>query len=179
MCLYVANGVRHSLGATFGAYISGEGLAAIYNLFCCGEKLPRQSDVLVHYTHAPSPQCWTIVHNYFTFPYHSLPQRPCSTEIKMATHEAKLRGPYNGRFKPSSSPKRRRWKLKYVKTCLCNFLGISLTDLGVFASTLRGRWSKMVQKSSEDSQRDLRLTEGACSYPVGVCSHMHISRVSG
>ena len=27
-----------------------------------------------HYTHAPSPQCWTIVHNYFTFTYHSLPQ---------------------------------------------------------------------------------------------------------
>ena len=33
---------------------------------------------------------------------------PCSTEIKMAAHEAKLRGPYYGCFEHSSSPK--RWR---------------------------------------------------------------------
>ena len=91
---------------------------------------------------------------------------PCSTEIIMAAHEAKLHGPYYGSLKPSSIPKQRHWKLEYVKTCLCKILGTSSPDLRVFASTLRGKWSKMVQKSSEDSQKDLRLTECTRSYPL-------------
>ena len=104
---------------------------------------------------------------------------PCSTEMKMAALEVKLRGPYYGRFEPSSSPKQWRWKLEYAKTCLCKILGTSSTDLVVFTSTLRGRWSKMVPKLSEDSQKDLRLAESVRSNPVGVCSRMCISRVSG
>ena len=62
-----------------------------------------------------------------------------------------------------------------MKTCLRKTLGISLTDLGVFASTFQGRWSKIVQKSSEDSRRNLRLTEGTRSYPLRVQSYAHLS----
>ena len=32
----------------------------------------------------------------------------------------------------------------------------------------------MVQKSSEDSRRDLRLTEGARSYPLRLQSYAHL-----
>ena len=50
-----------------------------------------------------------------------------------------------------------------------------ITDLEVFANTLRGRWSKMVQKSSEDSRMDLRWTEGTHSYPRRLQSYVHLS----
>ena len=35
-----------------------------------------------------------------------------------------------------------------MKTCLYKILGTSSSDLGVSASTLRGRWSKMVPEPS-------------------------------
>ena len=79
MCIYVANGVWHSLGVTFGAYISGKGQ---YLLLMWRGASQTVWCPCTHYTHAPSPQCWTIVHHYFTFPYHSLPQR-LQTEAKV------------------------------------------------------------------------------------------------
>ena len=82
-------------------------------------------------------------------------------------------------LEPSSSPKWRRWKLEYVKTCLFKILGTSSTNSGIFASALQERWSKIVPKPSEDSRRDLRMAESVRSYPVAVCSKMHVFRVSG
>ena len=55
-----------------------------------------------------------------------------------------------------------------------NILGTSWIEFGIFASTLRGICAKMVPNHSEDSLRFLRMAESLHSYPVVVCSHVHV-----
>ena len=93
----------------------------------------------------------------------------------MAAHEAKLRGPYYGRFKPSSSRKRRRWKLEYVKTCVCKILGISSTNLGGIRQHASRKMVENGSKVVRAGRRHLRLTKGVRSYPLCLQSYAHLS----
>ena len=78
------------------------------------------------------------------------------------------------RFKPSFSPKRRGWILDYVKTCLCKILDTSLTHLGIFATTLQGRCSKMLPKFSEIGFEDDRKRVQLSCY----CLHSYVYLLS-
>ena len=65
------------------------------------------------------------------------------------------------------------------KTYLCKILGTSWTDMGVFASMLRGRYSKIVPMKHSDLQRILRKEASVHSYLVAICSRVYVSQARG